>query len=91
MYREPFGDLWYNIKDRMQAAMLLLGRIFPLQSCLEGHILVDIIEDTFQVCSAEFETQRAQEQADLQTTNTEADVRDGRAHCAKCKKHLWQV
>lgn len=74
--------------------MLLLGRCFPLRKCLKGHILVDIIEDTFQVRKAEFETQRTQEEADLQTINTEADsddVREGRSHCAKCKRRFWQV
>ena len=78
----------------MEAAMLLLGRTFPLRKCLKGHILVDINEDSHQSCTAELMLQRLQEQTDLQTATTEADSTegwDGSPNCARCNRRMWRV
>ncbi|KAL3135353.1 hypothetical protein ABBQ32_007543 [Trebouxia sp. C0010 RCD-2024] len=80
----------------MQAAMLLLGRTFPLRKCLSRHILVDIIQETHLTLQLELKKPRPQD-TDLQTQNTEPATQQSKhadngntQNCARCRKRLWR-
>lgn len=98
---EPHGNLWLQVADRMQAALLLLGRAFPLDQCLDGHIFAQFVQDLHRTLQHErellnsHEKSASDEQAEGQPEESKKEVvqpySNRTACCSRCEKKMGKA
>ena len=98
---DPHGNLWECVRDRMQAAILLLGHTFCLEEYLNGHLFVQYFQCMHTNLSAELDTSSNEEEAgscsgeskegNQQETKDVISYLDNSPSCPRCSKHLGQV
>ena len=99
---ERHGNLLACISDRMYAAMMLLGRTFPLRQCLNGHVFAFIVEDFYKSWRAGLEAPSEEEESDEEADPAEGKQQeqaqtvlqinhDDPPRCSQCNKRVWQV
>ena len=89
--------------DRMHAAMMMLGRTFPLRQCLNGHIFALIVENAHRSWRAALESSSEEEeesdeeadpekckQKEREETVLQFDT-DDPPRCSRCNKRIQQV
>jgi len=91
-------DVWNSVKDKMQAAMLLLGHVFPLEKVLQGHQLAAFVTTTHRTLHAELQMKEQQQVSDQTSTGKALGATHGKraARCVGCQKHpctvrLWCI
>ncbi|KAL3131232.1 hypothetical protein ABBQ38_000529 [Trebouxia sp. C0009 RCD-2024] len=91
----PHGNLWKQIDDKMACALLLLGRAFPLNDCLNGHPFSHFVQRVHHIVHnrseslSQQETSGSEEDEDPLQESKEEVVRSYRnspALCSRCKK-----
>lgn len=85
----------------MQAALLLLGRAFPLDQCLDGHIFAQFVQDLHRTLQHErellnsHEKSASDEQAEGQPEESKKEVvqpySNRTACCSRCEKKMGKV